>query len=259
MTTTSQPMRNPADRGFPRGRPPPLTFGRPRRSRRRIGPSPTPPRPLFRSPSVGIGAIVIHGYHAYQTIATQSTVVTTRDASAETGTDHAPTGPDVGTEGLNAQLTGRSPGRDAALADHVTTIVSGYRTAATQQDSSTRAIQNWLGQGGHRWVLPPEKSEHVKGSAVDVGPHAAARWLKTNGVKFGLCQRYANRYWHFEVLAPARVRPVPPWSRTPPPADTGGVRALRRDLAPVSRAVPPSRCVCRGPSPRPASDRRPSA
>ena len=199
MTTTSQPMRTRPTEDSARAPRPPLTFGRPRRSRqtnRTFAYTASAALPIALG--VGIGAIVIHGYHAHtKTIATQSTVVTTRDASAETGTDHAPTGPDVGTEGLNAQLTRAiTRARDAALADHVTIdIVSGYRTAATQQGLFDQAIRRYgSAKEATRWVLPPEKSEHVKGGAVDVGPYAAAQWLKANGAKFGLCKRYANEY-----------------------------------------------------------------
>lgn len=51
-----------------------------------------------------------------------------------------------------------------------------------------------------RWVLPPERSLHVQGRAVDVGDEAAAHWLEANGSAWGLCRRYENEWWHFELL-----------------------------------------------------------
>lgn len=47
-------------------------------------------------------------------------------------------------------------------------------------------------------MLPPEESAHVSGAAVDVAAEGAD-WLKAHGWRYGLCQRYANEWWHFEV------------------------------------------------------------
>ncbi len=215
MTTTSQPMRVRPPESPARAPHPPLTFGRPRRSRqsnRTVAVVVSAALPIALG--LGIGAVVIHGYHAHtKPVVTRPTAGATADASAETGAnDHAPTGPDVGTTGLNPQLSRAiTRAREAAKADGVTIdIVSGYRTAATQQALFDQAVVKYgSAREATRWVLPPDKSEHVKGGAVDVGPYAATRWLKNNGVKFGLCQRYANEYWHFEVLAPAKDQPCP--------------------------------------------------
>jgi D-alanyl-D-alanine carboxypeptidase len=64
-------------------------------------------------------------------------------------------------------------------------------------------------------VLPPEESEHVTGRAVDVGPEAGIAWLREHGVRFGLCQRYANEPWHFERLAGAKGSACPPMEAHP--------------------------------------------
>ena len=58
-------------------------------------------------------------------------------------------------------------------------------------------------------MLPPAESEHVRGEAVDVGPEEGARWLRRNGVRFGLCQRYDSEPWHFELLAAAKGSTCP--------------------------------------------------
>lgn len=221
MTTTSQPMRTrpPQPSPEPAGRP--MTFGRPRRTRRThrtVGLAALAAVPLALG--LGIGAVVIHGYNSHlHASAAGGPGTGAADAGPDgaAGTeaapnDHAPTGPDVGTQGLNPQLTRAiTLARAAAAADNITIdIVSGYRSAATQQRLFEQAVAKYGSAAeASKWVLPPEKSHHVSGSAIDVGPYQAAMWLKKNGVKFGLCQAYANEYWHFEVLAPATGQKCP--------------------------------------------------
>ena len=54
----------------------------------------------------------------------------------------------------------------------------------------------------------PERSTHVRGLAVDVGPTDAAYWLIQHGAEYGLCQIYANEIWHFErVVRPGGTCP----------------------------------------------------
>ncbi|MBB5960605.1 LAS superfamily LD-carboxypeptidase LdcB [Saccharothrix tamanrassetensis] len=61
-----------------------------------------------------------------------------------------------------------------------------------------------------RLVNTPEKSTHVTGKAVDIGPTDAADWVIRNGAEYGLCQTYANEMWHFELaVAPGGECPVP--------------------------------------------------
>lgn len=83
-------------------------------------------------------------------------------------------------------------------------VTSGYRSTATQQRLYDEAAAKYGSEEvARRWVLPPAESDHVKGLAVDVGPREAAAWLETHGVRYGLCRRYVNEWWHFEDLAPA--------------------------------------------------------
>jgi hypothetical protein len=84
------------------------------------------------------------------------------------------------------------------------TITSGWRSAAHQQRLFEEAVRKYGSrERARQWVLPPEESAHVTGAAVDVGPPAGAAWLRANGERYGLCQRYANEPWHFERLAGA--------------------------------------------------------
>lgn len=161
----------------------------------------------------GIGAAVINGYNDALAAREEAASPSTTAADAQAGpSDHAPTGPDVGTTGLDAQLTRAiTRAREAAVAEGVTIdITSGARTAEQQQVLFDNAVAKYGSAAeASKWVLPPDKSNHVLGKAVDVGPYAAAVWLQKNGVKFGLCQAYANEYWHFEVLAPAKGQKCP--------------------------------------------------
>lgn len=79
-------------------------------------------------------------------------------------------------------------------------VISGYRTAAHQQQLYEQAIRTYgSARLARRWVLPPAESAHVRGTAVDVGPQSAAAWLQAHGDTWGLCRRYDNEWWHFEV------------------------------------------------------------
>jgi LAS superfamily LD-carboxypeptidase LdcB len=88
-------------------------------------------------------------------------------------------------------------------------INSGRRSAAKQQRLLDEAIKKYGSyREAIRWVLPPEKSMHVKGKAVDIAPQAAMAWLQKAGWKYGICRVYDNEPWHFEALtAPGRKCP----------------------------------------------------
>jgi len=89
-------------------------------------------------------------------------------------------------------------------------VTSGARSAATQQQLYDQAIVKYGStEEARRWVLPPAESAHVKGLAVDLGPREAAAWLEKHGVRYGICRRYVNEWWHFERLAPAIGQPCP--------------------------------------------------
>lgn len=95
-------------------------------------------------------------------------------------------------------------------------VSSGRRTAAHQRRLYEEAIAKYGSPAAaRRWVLPPEESAHVRGEAVDVAPPAGAEWLHRNGVRFGLCRRYANEPWHFERLAGAKGSVCPPLEEHP--------------------------------------------
>ncbi|MFI6979785.1 D-alanyl-D-alanine carboxypeptidase family protein [Embleya sp. NPDC050154] len=79
---------------------------------------------------------------------------------------------------------------------------SGKRGWAHQQ----RLLDDKIAEVGSRqealrWVLPPEKSMHVQGVAVDIYPANAQAWLQAKGSKYGWCRMYDNEAWHFEYNA----------------------------------------------------------
>lgn len=99
----------------------------------------------------------------------------------------------------------------AAAADGVELrVTSGWRSREHQAELFAAAVRKYgSAQQARRWVLPPDESAHVRGQAVDVAPEAGSAWLRRNGERFGLCQRYANEPWHFERLAGAKGSKCP--------------------------------------------------
>jgi D-alanyl-D-alanine carboxypeptidase len=89
----------------------------------------------------------------------------------------------------------------AAIADGVDFVVtSGWRSAAYQQWLLDAAVHEYGSlEEASKFVLPPEKSAHVTGNAVDIGRTDANSWLSQYGADYGLRQIYANEMWHFEL------------------------------------------------------------
>jgi zinc D-Ala-D-Ala carboxypeptidase len=79
-------------------------------------------------------------------------------------------------------------------------IASGWRSVRYQQSLLDAAIAQYGSEAeARRWVNTPEKSTHVTGKAVDIGPTAADLWLRQHGNRYGICQIYANEMWHYEL------------------------------------------------------------
>jgi zinc D-Ala-D-Ala carboxypeptidase len=100
--------------------------------------------------------------------------------------------------------------RDAAAEGIEMRITSGWRSHAEQAALFAAAVRKYgsAAEASH-WVLPAGESEHERGLAIDVGPAAGAAWLDAHGVHYGLCRRYQNEPWHFELLAPALGQSCP--------------------------------------------------
>jgi len=81
-------------------------------------------------------------------------------------------------------------------------IRSAWRSAEYQQILFDRAVTRYGSRAeAAKWVLPPVKSAHVKGYAIDVHPQSMASWLQVHGPAYGICRTYDNEWWHFEYLA----------------------------------------------------------
>ena len=92
-------------------------------------------------------------------------------------------------------------------------ITSGFRTADRQEYLFKLAIAKYgSAEEASKWVLPPTKSHHPDGIALDVnypGDPKDSKWLELNGYKYGLCRVYKNEWWHFEPLvAPGEKCPA---------------------------------------------------
>lgn len=107
---------------------------------------------------------------------------------------------------LAAQSEARKEGIDLV-------ITSGFRTSARQAYLFELAVEKYGSvKEASKWVLPPEKSHHPDGIALDInypGDPEDTKWLELNGYKYGLCRVYKNEWWHFEPLvAPAETCPA---------------------------------------------------
>lgn len=89
----------------------------------------------------------------------------------------------------------------AAIADGVEFVVtSGWRSAEYQRALLAAAVVEYgSADAAGEFVLPPDRSKHVSGEAVDIGRTDANSWLSQHGADYGLCQMYANEMWHFEL------------------------------------------------------------
>jgi len=90
-------------------------------------------------------------------------------------------------------------------------IRSAWRSEEWQQVLFDRAVGRYGSRGeAAKWVLPPVRSAHVKGYAIDVHPQSVAAWLEAHGAAYGVCRTYDNEWWHFEYLATATCPPRKP-------------------------------------------------
>ncbi|MFJ9696520.1 M15 family metallopeptidase [Kitasatospora sp. NPDC101183] len=105
----------------------------------------------------------------------------------------------------------RKAAGDAKAQGVEVTVSSGWRSKAYQQRLLDKAVAKYGSlEQARRFVNTPEKSVHVSGKAVDLGPTNADYWMIQHGAAYGLCQVYANEVWHFELLTtPGGVCPAP--------------------------------------------------
>lgn len=106
-------------------------------------------------------------------------------------------------KGLNPRLAAafERAQADAAKAGLTLRMNSGYRSPAEQERVFAAKVKQYGSRAeAHKWALYPWESMHVRGLAIDVGPAGAGpAWLQKNQERYGICRRYANEPWHFEL------------------------------------------------------------
>jgi LAS superfamily LD-carboxypeptidase LdcB len=89
-------------------------------------------------------------------------------------------------------------------------VDSGWRSAEYQEHLLQEAVSKYGSEAqAARWVAAPDRSAHVSGDAVDIGPSAATAWLSAHGAEYGLCRIYGNEPWHYELRPGAIDRGCP--------------------------------------------------
>jgi D-alanyl-D-alanine carboxypeptidase len=98
---------------------------------------------------------------------------------------------------------------DAATDGLAFEVTSGWRSAEYQEWLLEDAIEFYGSEiVARQYVATPEKSTHVTGDGIDIGPIDAQFWLIEHGAQYGICQTYANERWHFELATePGEVCP----------------------------------------------------
>ncbi|MFD0402276.1 M15 family metallopeptidase [Kitasatospora sp. NPDC059811] len=181
-----------------------------------------------RAVAVGTGAVVVLALAgacaAADPPATEAALRTLAATVAPFSSSLAPgSGPSAGTDGdipdgttltpfdTGAPAVGNLDGplleavqqaaRDARAQGIEMTVTSGWRSKEYQQRLLDKGVARYGSlERARQFVNTPEKSAHVSGKAIDIGPTNADYWLIQHGARYGLCQVYANEIWHFELL-----------------------------------------------------------
>ncbi len=103
----------------------------------------------------------------------------------------------------------------AAAADIELCLADGKRSRAQQQETYDEYVTQYGEAMAAQYVLPPAKSAHVLGLAIDVQPYAAYTWLEGTKGSLGWCRIYDNEAWHFEYNADFMTQGCP--ARLPHP------------------------------------------
>jgi hypothetical protein len=94
----------------------------------------------------------------------------------------------------------RQAATDAAKHGIEIVVNSGWRSRDYQTQLLRDATAKYRSaKEAVRWVATPDRSPHVSGDAVDLGPARATAWLARHGARYRLCQIYRNEPWHYEL------------------------------------------------------------
>jgi len=123
-----------------------------------------------------------------------------------------------GVANLDSDLLGalRQAATDAADDGVEFFVDSGWRSPEYQEHLRQEAISKYGSEEeAARWVATADKSPHVSGDAVDIGPSDATAWLSEHGAEYGLCEIYSNEPWHYELRPEAIDHGCPPMYADP--------------------------------------------
>lgn len=114
---------------------------------------------------------------------------------------------DENTDGLDADVVAAwAAAKTAAAAAGITLCVNdGKRSRAQQQATFDDYVAQYGQAAAEQYVLPPDRSAHVAGYAIDVQPAASAAWLEATDGSLGFCRMYDNEVWHFEFAETFRL------------------------------------------------------
>jgi D-alanyl-D-alanine carboxypeptidase len=143
----------------------------------------------------------------------------------------------------------RQAARAAAREGVEMVVNSGWRSREYQTQLLRDAVTKYGSEkAAARWVATPDRSAHVSGDAVDIGPARATAWLIKHGAEYRLCRVYRNEPWHYELRGEAIHGGCPSMyadpsrpsvqSRVPPaPGMRSVAKPGRARIAPVSEGV----------------------
>jgi hypothetical protein len=105
-------------------------------------------------------------------------------------------------------------------------LADGKRSRSQQQQTYDDYVKQYGQAMADQYVLPPDKSAHVLGLAIDVQPYQAYTWLQGTNGALNFCRVYENEAWHFEfdpafstsgcpTLLPYPGAPAPSTAATP--------------------------------------------
>jgi LAS superfamily LD-carboxypeptidase LdcB len=116
--------------------------------------------------------------------------------------------PDVVTAWAAAVATAKRAGITLCLND-------GKRSRDQQLAQFAEYEKQYGKEVAEQLVLPPGRSAHVLGVAVDAQPEAGWQWLQKTKGSLGFCRRYDNEGWHFEYAPQFKTAGCP--ARLPKP------------------------------------------
>ncbi len=123
-----------------------------------------------------------------------------------------------GVANLDPALLGalRQAATDAADDGVEFYVDSGWRSPEYQEQLLQEAVSEYGSEEeAARWVATPNRSPHVSGDAVDIGPPDATAWLSEHGAEYGVCRIYGNEPWHYELRPEAIDHGCPPMYADP--------------------------------------------